>query len=136
MIINTYEIKTAQDVGSTAERIRARASGAGDVAADVSRIISEVRSKGDEALVELTARYDGVKLDVDFIEVPSREMEQALASLGTKELGALERARDRIKRFAERSMPKDWSFEQAPGLTVGQVRRPLDTVGVYVPGGR
>ena len=100
--------------------------------AAVRQIISQVRSGGDKALVELTSRIDGVRLNS--LEVERQELESAYQQIEPELVAALKLAAERIRAFHERqrdSLGKGFSM---PG--VGQLVRPLERVGVYAPGGR
>lgn len=99
----------------------------------VSSIVDEVRAGGWEALCELARRIDG-----DEPKAVSVAPIAALAktSLSKQQLGALELAAENIRRFHEASMPQDVTVETMPGLTVRKLWRPIDRVGLYVPGGK
>lgn len=136
MDIKTHKLEKNTDPGAVAAAVRERDFGLSDVEADVRAILDDVRARGDEALAELTLKFDGASIPRGGIETGGPEAAAALASLDAPLRTALEKACARVKRFAEASLPADWSIEQEPGLTVGQVHRPLETVGIYVPGGR
>ncbi len=99
----------------------------------VEQSIAAVRKRGDAALKELTSRFDGV--DLDDVRVPQSELDAALAALPTKLRAALERAVDQVRWFHERAMPPSWEDER-DGAKMGQWHRPVQRVGVYVPGGK
>jgi histidinol dehydrogenase len=100
----------------------------------VAQIIAEVRSKGDEALYEYTARIDGVALDTLSAEAESIESAYHAAPASLKD--ALHLASDRIRSFHEREPRSSWLEWDEEGGTLGQMIRPLQRVGVYAPGGR
>jgi histidinol dehydrogenase len=101
----------------------------------VEDIISQVREKGDEALMELTLRFD--KVHLDSLKVSREEIEQAYRKVDTSLVEALKRAKDNIESFHRMQRPADiWTREVAPGLVLGVKSTPLDRVGIYVPGGR
>ncbi|MDR1164082.1 MAG: histidinol dehydrogenase [Candidatus Accumulibacter sp.] len=103
----------------------------------VAAILSDVKARGDAALLEYTRRFD--RLDVSRIEEVelSREARQAaLESLPAEQRDALENAARRIRSFHERQLLQGWTFEDAEGMTLGQKVTPLDRVGLYVPGGK
>ncbi len=136
MDIRTIRMTPGEDPGSVAGRLREPGTAGDAVDTEVEAVLRDVRKRGDEALVELTRELDGVSIGREDIEVPARELESALASIEPSVRNALEKAYRRVARFARASMPAEWSIEQAPGLSTGQVLRPLEPVGVYVPGGR
>ena len=99
------------------------------------RIVNAVRKDGDKALRAWSAKLDGLDPKTPLAIAPA-EMQAALAGIPTAMRDALEQAAANIRAFAEKQMPADWEFEPAPGLSVGQRVRPLDSVGCYVPSGR
>ena len=113
---------------------RRHSSGGGTDAA-VAAIIGKVRRRGDRALIELTARFDGVRLTVGKLRVKPAEMRAALAELDRGERRALELAARRIAAFHRRTLDKSFSYRDASGMRLGQIVRPLERVGIYVPGG-
>lgn len=103
----------------------------------VANILADIRSRGDAALVELTARLD--KVDVERaaeLEVPTAELRRALDSLPAEQRDALHSAADRIRAFHERQLSASWSYAEPDGTMLGQQVQPIDRVGVYVPGGK
>ncbi len=98
----------------------------------VAEILAAVRERGDAALRELTARFDGVELD-DLL-VPADVRRRALADLDPGLRASLERAIDQVRWFHERAMPRGWE-DVRDGARMGQWYRPVQRVGVYVPGG-
>ncbi len=99
----------------------------------VGPIIEDVRRRGDAALVEWAQKLDG--LGQYPVQVATGDMATALADVSKELRSALETAAGNIRRFAEFQMPVDKEIELQPGLRVGQVIRPLETIGAYVPGG-
>jgi histidinol dehydrogenase len=96
------------------------------------RIVEDVRERGDEALLEHTERFDGVRPDQ--IRVPGNEVERARASLPADLEDAFLTALENVRAFHEREMDRSWETNRN-GATVGQWVRPLRRVGIYVPGG-
>jgi len=101
----------------------------------VKRIISDVKREGDGAILKYTKRFDGVKLRRDELKVREEEFKLASEKLDPKRVEAIQRAANAIKKFHLRQMPKEWMAELSPGVRAGQLVRPLESVGVYVPGG-
>ncbi len=101
----------------------------------VKRIISDVKREGDGAILKYTKRFDGVKLRRDELKVREEEFRLAREKLDPKTVEAIQRAASSIKKFHLRQMPKEWMAELSPGVRAGQLVRPLESVGVYVPGG-
>jgi histidinol dehydrogenase len=102
----------------------------------VRSILAEVRRRGDGALRELTARFDGV--DLDELRVPAGDLKRALDHVPAGLRSALEAARANIEAFhrAEAASEVDYRHAGIPGLRVRTLRRPVDRAGCYVPGGR
>jgi len=109
----------------------------GDAAADAvaRRIIADVRKRGDRALVAWTRRLDGADL-AGGLRVPAAELARARREAPAAFLRSVARAARNIRRVAERQLPREWTVRVEPGVRVGQVVRPLGSVGCYVPGGR
>lgn len=103
--------------------------------AAVAEIIAGVRKRGDRALIEYTERFDRVKLTPKRLRVSASELKAALAALAREERAALELAARRITAFHRRTMEKPFSYRDELGVCLGQMVRPLDRVGIYVPGG-
>lgn len=106
-----------------------------EVRQPVEEIIAQVRDKGDEALFELTNRFDKVQLE--HLRVPRSEIEEAYRKVDSALVEALRRSKANIEAFHRMQRPADlWTREVAPGLTLGVKNTPLDRIGIYVPGGR
>lgn len=98
-------------------------------------ILQNVCTRGDEALYEYTARFDGVDLRKVGLRVTPEEIQEARRSVGPEFLRALERAAGNIRRYHERQKVYSWIDCDEEGLTWGRLIRPLSRVGIYVPGG-
>lgn len=105
------------------------------VDATVHTILADVRQGGDEALREYAGRFDSLTLDAP-LQVSREEMEAAWNETSEELRAALRLAQANIRTFAERQLPRAWSFRPQEGMEVGQIIRPLGSVGCYVPGGR
>jgi histidinol dehydrogenase len=101
----------------------------------VSRIVADVRKNGDRALRGYAEKWDGLKSRQP-IRVSHAEMEKAWASVSDEFKQALKTAADNIRQYCEWQKPQPWSNSAVPGIQVGQVIRPLQSAGCYVPGGR
>ena len=100
----------------------------------VREIVEGVRERGDEALLEYTHRFDGVRLER--LEVRPEEFEDALRVVDPGVLRALEAALDNIERFHRAHLQPQPVVETRPGVRVWREWRPIERVGLYVPGGR
>lgn len=103
----------------------------------VREILAAVRERGDAALLEYSARFDGLHLETAAeLEIPRRDWEEALAALSAPEREALEEAAHRIRGYHERQKLESWQYREADGTLLGQRVLPLARVGIYVPGGK
>lgn len=107
-------------------------AGEGPVAA-VREILADVRARGDDALRDLTERFDGVRPEQ--LRVPVEEIRAALDRIDPAVRTALEAAAERIRAFHETQRRTDHTFER-DGIVVEALVRPVDRAGIYVPGGR
>ena len=107
------------------------------VNATVDRIIADVRTRGDAALMEYTSRFDGwVPADAAALQIPAGRLAQAWAGIEPAQRKALQHAAERIRAYAERQKMDGWTYTEADGTVLGQQVTPLDRVGLYVPGGK
>lgn len=105
--------------------------------ATAARILREVQSRGDEALLSFTQEFDRIEVQsVQQLEISRQELEAALAHLSGEQRNALEAAADRVRSYHEHQKQQSWSFTEADGTRLGQQITPLDRVGLYVPGGK
>jgi histidinol dehydrogenase (EC 1.1.1.23) len=103
----------------------------------VTEVIAAVRARGDAALIEFTARFDRLQIaDAAGLEVPPARLAAALKAIPDDLRAALEQSAARIRRYAEHQLPAAWEFEDEYGNRLGQLVRPLDRAGLYVPGGK
>jgi histidinol dehydrogenase len=101
----------------------------------VRRIVNDVRRNGDRALRRYAARWDGLG-KTEPLRVTEAELREAWQKTGPGLQDAIKRAASNIRRYCEWQKPAEWQREIQPGVSVGQVVRPLESVGCYVPGGR
>ena len=113
-----------------------RRGGAADVDAAVAEIIAAVKSEGLAALLRLARKFDGVELDERTIRVTPDEIAAGAAQCAPEVRAALELAAGRIRAYHQRQAPADQSFVDEAGVELGWRWTALDSVGVYVPGGR
>ncbi len=106
----------------------------GRVSTAVAELMADVRARGDAALLEMAARFDGVALSA--VEVPRQAWDEALDGLSGPVRAALERAARNIRTFHEAQVPGEVSVEVEPGVRVTRVSVPVGRAGVYAPGGR
>jgi histidinol dehydrogenase len=106
-----------------------------DVRATVAEIVAAVRRSGDTALLELTQRFDRLRLHLKELRFSAAQIEAARGQCRPDLLEALSLAAARIRAFHERQMPGDSSYVDGTGTGLGLRWRPVDAVGLYVPGG-
>ena len=102
-----------------------------DVSAAVDAVIADVRRRGDQALLEYTERFDGVRLTA--LEVTAAELDQAWTALDDDFKATLQMAADNIRRFHEKQVQNDFVLTDRPGVVMGQRYTPIRRVGVCVP---
>lgn len=120
---------------ASAERVRSDRSLA-ERRKSVESIIEDVRTRGDEALVEYTARFDGVALWPDQIELNEAEIAEAVATVPKRVVAMLERAHEHIRAFHAKNLRESWEQSFPDGSMFGQRITPIEKAGVYVPGGK
>jgi histidinol dehydrogenase len=108
---------------------------AADVEAASRRIVDDVASRGDAALIEATQKFDRLDIDASRLRIGPDEIAQAVKACDRETLAALEFARDRIESFHRRQLPKDERFTDALGVELGWRWSAIESVGLYVPGG-
>lgn len=107
-----------------------------EIKEDVLNIINEVKLTGDKAIIRFSKKYDNVELDKSEIRVSEDEITDAYEKIDKKLLDALRYAKKNLIKFHEAQIRKDWAIEITKGVKAGQVYRPLESVGLYIPGGR
>ncbi|MDP2901528.1 MAG: histidinol dehydrogenase [Methylovulum sp.] len=108
-----------------------------DVQQRVLAIIADVRNNGDQALIEYTNRFDHCTINqATELELSKATLKSAWENLPTDQAQALQTAADRIRAYAEYQKIEPWQYEEADGTVLGQRITPLDSVGLYVPGGK
>jgi len=111
-------------------------SGFERVEVSVRKILEDLKKEGDSALFRLTRKYDRWPPSSRSIRVTSVEIQKALQALSREERETLEFAARRIEGFHSLQLQKSWSFAEEDGTILGQIVRPMERVGIYVPGGK
>ncbi|MGH1368554.1 MAG: histidinol dehydrogenase [Maritimibacter sp.] len=106
-----------------------------DVDAAVAAIISDVRARGDAAVVELTGKFDRLELSAQSMRLSDAEIEAECAKVTQAERAALELAAARIRAYHARQIPQDESWQDETGATLGWRWSAVSAAGLYVPGG-
>jgi len=107
-----------------------------DVQNLVADILADVKQRGNAALCAYTAKFDGWACDAENMVISRQRMEQAWHDVSDMDRKSLQLAADRIRAYHEKQVQEDWAFTDAAGLTLGQKITALDSVGLYVPGGK
>ena len=102
----------------------------------VRAIVRAVQEKGDAALIEFTARFDRTDLGKTGLRIPPEELKRAYEGLSQELRGALALASERIEKHHRRQLPRDERYVDGIGAELGHRWTPLDSVGLYVPGGK
>lgn len=135
-------LSTAQTDFEARFQERLHWSGETDAAIEqrVAEILADVQKRGDAAVLEYTARFDGVQgATLKDLELTQAELKAAFDSLPAAQREALQAAAQRVRSYHEaqkRASGESWSYRDADGTLLGQKVTPLDRVGIYVPGGK
>lgn len=100
----------------------------------VSEILKDVKSNKDESLRKYTEKFDNVKIEE--FKVSDEEIENSYQNLDDNLIEAIKKAAKNIEKFHKFQLPKKWDMEISDGINAGQIIRPLNRVGCYIPGGR
>ena len=108
-----------------------------DVENTVEEIINKIRSEGDKALIDYSIKFDGVKAKsmADLI-ISQEELEKSFNDLSDKQKNAITISAERVKSYHLKQNQQTWSYTEEDGTFLGQKITPLDSVGLYVPGGK
>lgn len=102
----------------------------------VQAIVEDVKERGDEALFEYTRRFDGAELDADNVRVTEAEIQEAMEQVEPGLLAVMKTSMENIRRYHEKQRRNSWFDAQPDGTILGQKVTALESVGVYVPGGK
>ena len=124
------------DYATEVARFARRAAPPEGVAAVVADVLAAVADRGDAAVLEYTAKFDGANLEsAAKLRVSEEEFDQADSALTEDIVEAVVQSRSNVRDFAEKSKRRDWSGMNAQGAEVGERYDPFERVGIYVPGG-
>ncbi len=107
-----------------------------EVAAAVKSVVERVRKEGDPAVLEYTEKFDKTKLTLKDIRVSPDDIKNAYAKVETGKVEALKLASQNIRAFHEKQKMSSWVSQEADGVILGQLARPIRSAGIYVPGGK
>ena len=140
--MNSIAVRSDRDFDAAVARVchLAAATDADRVLAEkmesARAIVSAVRELGDDAVADYTKRFDGVTLTAAEFEVTPAEIDTAVRAVDPKLIESLQRAHDNIKRFHSKNLRQSWEEMLEDGSVLGQRITPLESAGVYVPGGK
>jgi histidinol dehydrogenase len=126
-----------KDIAAELKRIVNRGETATEeVSVTVKDVVERVRKEGDPAVLEFTEKFDKVKLTLKDLRISPDEIKAAYANVETRKVEALKLAAQNIRAFHEKQKMTSWVSQEADGVILGQLARPIRSVGVYVPGGK
>ena len=132
-IINTKD----GDINEVMQTLKDRASGGSpEIERTVSDVLNNIKERGDEALFEYTAKFDGCSLNAETIRVSEAEIDEAVANTDPKLMEVMEKAAERIRAYHEKQVRQSFFDTKADGSILGQRITPIERAGVYVPGGK
>ena len=106
----------------------------GNVLVTVSDILKDIKENGDKSTLKYTEKFDNVKINNQ--KVSYEEIENSYSKLDNRLITALKKAAINIEKFHKKQIPKEWSVNIEKGIEAGQITRPINIVGCYIPGGR
>ncbi len=138
IFINSLRIVKSDEINETniSEFIPRNVLQIDSIKESVTDIITEVKKKGDKAILEFTKKYDGVELFESEIKVTQEEISDAYDKIDKNLLKALKYAKKNLIKFQRAQIRKDWMIKIEKGVNAGQIYRPLESIGIYIPGGR
>lgn len=135
-MIEVIRSNDKQELQKLVQRLRERNVALdADLMRRVESIIADVRRRGDAALIDYAARFDGYDQQSSGLRVPVETLERAAAGADPKVVTALDDAIRNVRRFHEHERRQSWEIETEPGVRLGQRITPIERVGLYVPGG-
>jgi len=136
MHISRFEFQGTADFPAVEEHLKSRGLDAGDVRDKVSAILEQVRQNGDCALVEYTRKFDCPDFSPEQLVLDSREMEKAADRVDAGQLKNIQEAVDRVRDFHLGQKENSWFVPGPEGAITGQMTLPVQSAGLYVPGGQ
>ena len=116
--------------------LRARQQNDAEAQKIAGEIIHDIRRRGDAALSAWVKKLDDIDLQRESLWIAEEEIRAARKQVSRDFLRALEHAARNVRCVAEKQLPKPWTMEVEPGVKIGQLVRPIDSIGCYIPGGR
>ena len=107
-----------------------------EIVTSIRKIINDVKEDGDNALLTYTEKFDKINLRISKLRVSKNEIKEAYSRLEESQITALQKAADNLAAFHKKQLRTKWTMQVTEGVTLGQVARPLESVGIYAPGGK
>jgi len=101
----------------------------------VRTIVDDVRNEGDKAVLKYAKRFDKVKLSPKDLRVSANEINGSFQNIDTAFITSLKSIIENIQRYYKKEMPKSWKIKSDDGMELGEIFRPIEKVGIYVPAG-
>jgi histidinol dehydrogenase len=136
MMITPFKTNSPAGEQAVAELLTRFSTGDASCSAAVSQMLAEVKAGGDQALLAYTRTFDTPDMAAGSMRVSTAELQQAYDLVDQPFLNTLEVAIERIQGFHQREMEDSWLQTREDGTIVGRLVRPVDSCGLYVPGGR
>ncbi len=136
MIVKAIEARSTEGIEAVDKLLSRFETGDDSCARAVADILEAVRTGGDKALLGYVRRFDSPDIDLEAITVSAEELKQAYDQVDIDFQETLEIAIDRIQSFHQREMEDSWMQTREDGTIVGRLVRPVDSCGLYVPGGK
>jgi len=136
MHISRFEFTTAADFSPIENHLKSRGLDAGDVRDKVIAILERVRGDGDSALVEYTRKFDCPDFSLEQLVVDRGEMEKAAERVDAGQLKNIRESVDRVREFHLKQKENSWFVPGPEGSITGQMTLPVQSAGLYVPGGQ
>lgn len=134
-MIKIIDMREGRDSGLFDRLVNRDRVGGRDVAGAVEEILANVREKGDSAVLEYTKKFDKAQLDQSTMKVSEKEIADAYNAVDPMLLDVIGKSKANITAFHEKQKENSWFSTGEDGVLLGQLYRPLGTVGIYVPGG-
>lgn len=118
------------------ENIKKRAGAGLELAITrVTPVLKDVKTFGDKAVIDYTKKYDSVSISKSTMQLTKQDIENAYKKIDKETITAIKKSKTLVEKYAKLQLPKEWKKQLQKGITIGQLVRPLDSVGCYVPGG-
>ncbi len=134
-MIEKIDIRDNMNFDISLKLIRKNNSQDNSVSESVKNILKEVETKGDAAIFKYAKKFDGVDLNESNVRVTKKEIDEAYSKIDKSLLDVIRKAKANIESFHKKQCEDSWFSNDKEGIILGQIKRPLEIVGVYVPGG-